>query len=217
MKAKNFVIILLFLVSIMTSCTDKVKKEFDAKVQKAELLQKKGKLEEAKALYLEAQKLYPKNKSIAGKIASVETKLTEKKDNDFKKLVLKADDLYEEGMYGEARDAYLEAFNLKSDAVEIQDKINEIDAIFSKASDEEEVIDDDTTKPYHIIVGSFQNEAYALKLQEELINKSYNSRIINRPNGYYAVSLTSHPDIHEAYNHINAAVEYNLNAWVVRD
>jgi len=73
-------------------------------------------------------------------------------------------------------------------------------------------------KPYHIIIGSYTNEALANIAYNKAKKMGFKPYFVSRYNGKYtAVSIASFTDIHQAYNNLyDIQDEYGLDdAWVL--
>ena len=214
---KIFFIVLISLFFITTSCTDKVQKEYDIAIEKADKMFKEGDYQRATSFYNQALKLMPKEAHAKDKLMEIKEILATEKEVKFQELVEKANAFFEQGEYDAARTAYLRALKIKPNTVDLQDKIAAIDSLQSDAAGLNTDNTADATNPYHIIVGSFQREDNAVNLQQELVNKGFNSKIFQRPDGYTAVSITSFATIHEAYNNLEVNVDGFVDAWVIRN
>lgn len=73
-----------------------------------------------------------------------------------------------------------------------------------------------STKRCYIIIGSFQVEANAQKLQQELINNGQQqAEVVTRNNGYFYVSLKSFATRVEAIEEWKILVADNPNVWIL--
>jgi len=73
-------------------------------------------------------------------------------------------------------------------------------------------------KPYHIIIGSYTDDALAKIAYNKAKKLGFKPYFVSRYNGKYtAVSIASFPDIHQAYNKMyDIQDEYGYNdAWVL--
>lgn len=203
--------ILIFLsLCLLVSC-NKSKEKFPVEIKKADSLFNSKNYEEAKELYNKVFESQPENKYLEKRISKIDSILKFDKNNAHYNEVLKiADSLFENKLYEDAIYAYESAAILKPDDLYPVEKMEEIDTILKGS---EEKIDE----PYHIIVGCFAVESNAIRLRNKLQDEGYNAHFITRKNGTMkAVTYTSHPDIHDAYNNLNKAKkEVHKDAWVL--
>ena len=178
---------------------------------------KKGEYQSATSFYKQALKLIPTEAHAKDKLKKIKEILAKQDEVEFQELVEKANAFFEQGDYVAARTAYLRALKIKPNTVDLQDKIAVIANIQSEAAGLNTDPTTDATNPYHIIVGSFQREDNAVNLQQELINKGFDSKIFQRPDGYTAVSITSFATIHEAYNNLEVNVDGFEDTWIIRN
>ncbi len=125
-----------------------------------------------------------------------------------------ADDLFNKNIYEEALLVYKEASIINPDEQYPKDMISKIDNLLA----EEQEVNVEQESPYHIVVGSFQVKSNAIKLQQKLITKGYNSTLISRfDGGFNAVTYLSFADIHSAYNNLPPAQNLfdDEDVWVV--
>lgn len=210
MNIKKAILLLLGII-IIDSC-NKADKKFSREMNKADSLSSSANYEEAKELY---QKIYnenPDKKDIELKISKVDSLLKLNRSIiQYQEIIKIADSLFNNGLFDEAEYAYQEASMVLPEEYYPVDKIEEIRDIQNPYSDSKD-------NTYHLIVGCFEVEGNAIGMQEKLLAKGFDSRFISRKNGSMkAVTYTSHPDIHDAYNNLNR-VQRNVHkdAWVLR-
>lgn len=214
---KVFVLLFIVLFGIVLpySCDNKLTKEYDKAISNADMLFDKNEYNDAKTYYEKALKLKPDQKYPAQKIEEIKeiNRILElqKIDNQYNKELQLADSLFNENNFEEAKFAYIRADKIKPDETYPIEMIKKIQDLQLEAQIQEE----EKNNPYYIIVGSFQIESNAFNLQTELISKGFDSRILEGINDFNRVTLTSHPDIHVAYNNLpNAFEQFNEDAWV---
>ncbi len=73
-----------------------------------------------------------------------------------------------------------------------------------------------TSKPFHIIAGSFGSESNAKKLASELKSKGLSSVSIGNTNGTYRVSVEGFSSKNEAQNALSAVQQTVSGAWILK-
>lgn len=168
---------------------------------------------EAKYLYEQLYEANPDNELIEKKITEVDSLLVlNRKLIQYKEFIKIADSLFNINEIMEAEYVYEEAALILPDAFHPKDRIEEI-----KNMQNENITSSDNS--YHLIVGCFAVKDNAIRLREKLVSQGLDAHLIPRKNGTMnAVTYTSHPNIHDAYNHLNS-VRRNIHkdTWVLRD
>ncbi len=205
---KTLILLLAFFIFI--ACNTK-EKEYNNLLKTADSLYHKNELENAEAFYQKAIEMKPLDSVLYKKIIKVNKAIMmKKKVAQYHKVVIIADDFFKREKYVEAQKAYMNASKIKPNDVYIQERIADV-AYFLTSTNKE------SSKPYYIIVGSFKNKSNAIRLNEKLTSKGFNSNIIPRFSGVFnAVSYTSHLDIHDAYNNLGEARKnVHPDSWVL--
>jgi len=208
--------IVLSTLFMVTSCTDKKQQQFDTTTAKANKLLLEKKYKEALVFYEKALKLMPKDVDTKKNINVIKEIILKQDEENFNLLISKADALFQQKDYVGAKQAYEEAAAIKPEDTLIAEEILNLKTLIADNTVSTETVVDNSATPYHVIVGSYERESNAITMQEKLIAQGYNSKLISRPNGFTAVSLSSHSNIHEAYNNLNKGVEYHVNVWVIK-
>ena len=208
-----FLLITLASFSI-TSC-DKSGKQYDKNITEADAFFEKENYNDALRLYTAAFKLKPDEKYPADRINEInEIKRLDAErlaEENYYREIDQADNFFDNEEYESALAAYQRAVYFKSEQYP-KDKIKEIELMLSVV---EEVVET-TNYTYHIIVGSFEIESNAEKLQQKLKDAGFNSRLVSRFDGEYtAVILASYPTIHDAYNDLTDAKAHTEHPWVI--
>lgn len=210
MNIKKAILLLLGII-IIDSC-NKTDKKFSREMNRADSLSNSANYKEAKELYQKIYRENPDNKDIEIKINKVDSLLKLNRSViQYQEIIKIADSLFNNSLFDEAEYAYQEASMILPEEYYPIDKIAEIRDIQNPYSDSIE-------NTYHLIVGCFEVEENALRLQKKLLANGFESRFISRKNGTMkAVTYTSHPDIHDAYNNLNR-VQRNVqrDTWVLR-
>lgn len=210
MNIKKLMLLILGIL-ILGSC-NKTEKKFSNEMIKADSLFNSANYEEAKLLYDKLYKSRPTNLELGKKISEVDSmRNLNRKNIQYQEILKIADSLFANKLFEEAEYVYQEASMILPNSNYPMDKINEIRDILSPYSGSLE-------NTYHIIVGCFKVEDNAFRLKDKLVNEGFKSRFIPRRNGTMnAVTYTSHPDIHDAFNNLNR-VKRNVHqdAWVLR-
>lgn len=139
-----------------------------------------------------------------------------KRQNKFDQSLKEGDRLFNQQNYQQAIDAYYHALEANPHNTYALEQIEKAEAIMAEQEKEQHAM----KNPYHIVVGSFENKSYAEKLQQILINKNYDSKLIPRQDGYTAVSIYSYPDLTTAWNNLNRVLNmegfYDVDPWIVK-
>ena len=144
--------------------------------------------------------------------------------------VSKADVLFQKKEYVDAKAVYLKASSIKKDEVYPREQITKIEDLLSKRQEDVEevsnipnvevekgLVESSSSKPFHIIVGSFSIQNNALGYQKELSSKGQQSLILRSREGNYLVSIHSWETLTKAYNYLAANKEtLNEASWVYR-
>lgn len=204
-------ITLLFLcLYLLTSC-HKTNEKQPKEIKKADSLFNNKDYESAKQIYDSFYLSNPDNEHVIKQLKVVDSILElDRKNAHYNEIIKIADSLFDNRKYEEAYYVYESAANLKPQDFFSVERIEEIEAILYSSSEYIE-------EPYHIIVGSFAVEANAIRLRNKLQDDGYNAQFIPRKNGTMkAVTFTSHPNIHDAYNNLNKAKKVvHEDAWVL--
>lgn len=68
---------------------------------------------------------------------------------------------------------------------------------------------------YFMIAGSFQNQNLANRYAEQIIEKGYNSNVLECPDGYYRVSAKSYSDFKEGISEISEfRSSLGISTWI---
>ena len=211
MKTKLFSLILLSFV-LFTSC-NKEKKELEKIKATADSLFKAGNFEEAKTYYSKILKSDPKNKEIQEKVNELNTFIeTAQKEKEFQDLLQEADTFFENGNYEDAALAYEKLAEMNPEDTYVTDRLNESSAQLPAKADNM-----DASKPFHIIVGCFEINNNALRLQQKMLDKGRQSKLISIGR-LTAVTYASYPTNRLAYSNLpNAKRDANqYDAWVMK-
>lgn len=209
MKYKSAYLITSLLVItlfIFNSCNKNV---VSKKEQQAEELFKAKNYEEARKIYLELMNNKPKNlKQIQEKIAKIDSiVLYNKKESKYLTEIAIADEHFENERYEEAKLAYQNATDL------FPERNYPLDQLFLIDEHEQESVG--LSNSYYIIVGSFKQRQNAENFKLSLESKAYDSKIIDRPHNFHAVSMSHYNSLTEAWNELRNAKIINENAWVL--
>lgn len=201
----------LIVLTFLFACDTKTN-DHNKAITEADKLFEQDKYNEAVALYNKALELKPEEIYPAQKIEEINKILEQQdRDNNYIAGIQRADSLFENQNYYEAKFAYIEANKIKPEELYPMDMIADI----QKLEEEAQQLKIEESNPYHIIVGSFSIESNSDNMQRMLINEGYDSKILNAENGFYRVTITSHHNIHEAYNNLPTAMNaINEDAWV---
>lgn len=74
-----------------------------------------------------------------------------------------------------------------------------------------------TSTNYHLIVGSFMNEEFALNMSDSLLNRGFGSIVLPIQNGFYRVSIFSSKNKSESYKMRNLYKEDISKIWVYQE
>ncbi|WP_139958552.1 SPOR domain-containing protein [Flavicella sediminum] len=142
--------------------------------------------------------------------------------------ISKADALFQEQKYADAKAIYLKASNLKKDAAYPKEQISKIDALLVKEKEVEQskaevaeaevapkIVEAPKSQPFHIIVGSFSVQKNAIGFQKEWSSNGEKSTIVKSREGNYLISVQSFETITKAYNYLEKS-SLNDAAWVYR-
>lgn len=205
------IVLIILSLGLLISC-NKSKKKLTKKMIVADSLLNEKDYKEAKYLYEQLREANPDNELIEKKITEVDSLLVlNRKFIQYQEFIKIADSLFNNNEIMEAEYVYQEAALVLPDAFYPKDKIEEI-----KNMQNEKVISSDNS--YHLIVGCFAVKDNAIRLREKLVSQGLDAHLIPRENGTMnAVAYTTHPDIHDAYNHLNS-IRRNIHkdTWVLR-
>lgn len=209
MNIRNVMLLILSL-NLLISC-NKTKVKQPKEIKKADSLFNSKNYEKAKGIYNRYYESNPNNDYVKKQIKVVDSLLNlDRKNAQYKEIIKIADSLFNNNLFSEAEYVYQEAsivFPLENYP------IDQISFIQNIQNNQTELAD----KPYHIILGSFKVEENAARLQKKLEDEGFNSQFVPRKNGTMkAVTYTSHPDIHDAWNNLKD-VQNNVHedAWVL--
>jgi hypothetical protein len=74
-----------------------------------------------------------------------------------------------------------------------------------------------SSRAYHIIIGSFENEINAQHLADELVSSGFEARMVPSGQGMFRVSIAAYTDKQEALQQLQKVrEERNPNAWLLR-
>lgn len=144
--------------------------------------------------------------------------------------ISKADALFQNQQYVDAKAIYLKASSLKKDEAYPKSQISKIDELLVKKIEDKQpkpktkeveiapkIVAVQNAKPFYIIVGSFAVQKNAIGFQKELSAKSQKSTIIRSQEGNYLVSVKSFETITKAYNYLDEeALDLVDSTWVYR-
>ncbi|TVZ55471.1 tetratricopeptide repeat protein [Lutibacter sp. Hel_I_33_5] len=203
---------LLFLVSIsliLASCSSKDKKAYKKEVVIADSLFKNNEFEIAKIYYENALKVNKSDSHAKNQLLKAEELIAIKQNNKYDDLIKQADTLLENKEYEKAKKIYLEASKIKSNENNLTEKINSITKI----------LDIKNSKPYHVIVGSYEIESNAYALQRKLKKQNTESTVFKSHQNNHLVSIKSFNTLNQAYNHLYQMEEeydFNPETWVYK-
>ncbi len=209
-KGVNKIVVLLIFLSLVLTCKKAVNKDLKD-VNKADSLVTSANYEEALELYNKIYEKNPEDKELASKINKVDSLLVlKRKTIQYQEIIKIADSLFNINELDQAEYVYQEASLILPEELYPLDKIKEIGDIQNPHASPNE-------NPYHLVVGVFEMEDNAQGLRERLLAEGYDSRFIPRENGTMkAVTYTSHPDIHDAYNNLaRTKRDIHEDAWVL--
>ncbi len=210
-------VIFVFALSMAFSCGDTKKKEFDLAVSKGVKAYHDKQYGRALTYYKEALRIYPNDAGVSAKVKELETLVKEQSAKDqTQKLIYEADSLFDAQDYETSQGKYREANLADPDNTYVQNRIAEIDNILLNQTGEGQNAFPQADNPYHIIVGSFASAENAENFRQKLHREGYQSIIVQRPNGYRAVSILRFQNIHEAFNRLAAEQEKFPEAWVLK-
>lgn len=211
-----FAVIIALASLTITSC-DKSGAEYKKNITEADGFFKEEKFDDALKLYKKAAGIKPEESYPTQKINEIEEikrQIAEQEAEDnYYKEIEQADNYFDEANYEYALASYTRALTFKPGEQYPLDRIDEIEQLMPL---EEEVPDTNTNLTYHIIVGSYEVEDNAIKMQQKLKDEGFESRLVKRYDGEYtAVILASYASIHEAYNNLTDATAHAENPWVI--
>lgn len=195
----------------MTVACNKTKDKLPKEIKIADSLFNAKNYEDAKKIYDKIFDSQPENKYLERRLSKIDSFLELDRKNAHYNEVLKiADSLFDNRLYADAIYVYEDASDLRPKELYPLQKLEEINEILN---DNFENPDD----PYHIVVGCFAVESNAIRLRNKLQDEGFNAQFISRKNGTMkAVTYTSHPDIHDAYNNLNQAKRVvHEDSWVL--
>lgn len=203
--------LIILSLNLLVSC-NKTNKKQPKEIKKADSLFNSKDYESAKEIYDNYKLSNPKNSYVKKQVRVVDSLLKlERKYAQYNEIIKIADSLFNNNLFGEAEYVYQEASIILPLENYPLDQIN----IIQNLENNQTALAD---KHYHIIVGSFEVNENAMRLQSQLQKEGFNSQFIPRHNGTMkAVTYTSHPDIHDAWNNLKY-VKNNVHedAWVLR-
>jgi tetratricopeptide (TPR) repeat protein len=207
-------LLITFASLTFTSC-DKSGAKYDKNITEADAFFEKENYNDALRLYKAAAKIKPDEKYPDVRINEInEIKRLDAErvaEENYYREIEQGDDFYDSEEFESALAAYQRAVYFKSEQYP-KDRIAEIELLLS---DTEEVIENNDYR-YHIIVGSFEVESNAEKMQQKLKDAGFNSRLVSRYDGEYtAVTLSSYSTIHDAYNDLTDAKAHSEHPWVI--
>jgi tetratricopeptide (TPR) repeat protein len=179
--------------------------------------------ESAKNLYRDALEIKPGEEYPRQQIVLIDKKMDEiEQMMIYNEKIEQADLLFDEGNYESARDYYFEALNINSDDEYPVDRIKRIQELLTKAGEKPEKPEsgsalDESKKYYHVVVGVFDRNDFAQRLNKKLLDDGIDSKILERKNlNMQAVTYGSFESIHSAYNMMKH-VKKDLfpEAWVL--
>lgn len=207
--------LLIFFASFAISSCDKAGAQYDKNITEADAFFEKENYNDALRLYTAAFKIKPDEKYPADRINEInEIKRLDAEriaEENYYREIDQADNFFDNEEYESALAAYQRAVYFKSDQYP-KDRIKEIELLLSETAD----VVANSSYTYHIIVGSFEIESNAEKMQQKLKDAGFDSRLVSRFDGQYtAVILASYPTIHDAYNDLTDAKAHSEHPWVI--
>jgi tetratricopeptide (TPR) repeat protein len=213
-----FVSLMAFMLLVSVSSCDSKAKKYQAAIATADSAFQAKQYNKAMNWYgnaknIKADETYPDEqiKKIKKILAQTEN------DKKYLDVIKKADELFAEKRYEESRLAFLNASRLKPAEDYPKEKIAELDVILAKIAEEMAALN----QPYFIIVGCFEIESNATKLNKLLKDEGYESIILPDYLGKYsAVTIGSYDDLKEAWNKLPAILDMELfwddTPWVLK-
>lgn len=218
MKTRRTILTIAAVLSLsitFNACSLLSGKKYKEAIEQADKHFANKQYKEAKTFYVQAQEFKPDDEYPAQRIEEIDKILKAQKiEAQYKKTITKADELFKQEAYEEARAAYVKASELKPGKNYPKEQISKIEATLAEIQAQKEFLNN----PYHIVIGVFAVESNATRLNEKLLAEGYKSRIIPMYGGKYnAVTINSFPGITPAFNNLNNAKEkFQEGAWVYK-
>jgi tetratricopeptide (TPR) repeat protein len=210
-----FLALLIAVVSLTITSCDKSGKEYNKTITEADGLFKEDDFSGALKLYKKAAGIKPEESYPVQKIneiGEIQRQIAEQEAEDnYYREIEQADNYFDEENYESALTSYTRALSYKPGEQYPLDRIVEIELLMPI---EEAIVNSSLT--YHIIVGSFEIEDNAIKMQQKLKEEGFEGRLVKRYEGEFtAVILSSYDNIHDAYNNLTDAKAYAEHPWVI--
>lgn len=199
---------IIFLFILLLSACSNENITHNNELKAAEYI-KNQEYKEAKSIYENILKTNPKNKEmILSKIMEIDSILLyREKEAKYQNVIGIADQFFNDMMYDKAKHSYQKAEQILADKSYPKDQIMLIEEILAE--------NDEAKSAYYVIVGSFLNKNYAERMHNKMKSNGYESYIIDRPSGFNAVSMSSHPNLTDAWNNLPNARFVHEDAWVL--
>jgi cell division protein FtsN len=177
----------------------------------------------AKIYYLQALEVKPEEDFPKEQIIRIDKKLAEMEQiKIYNEKIQQADLLFEERKYDAARDYYFEALNINADDDYPVDQIKKIQEMLARVEEKPNKPEkgstlDESLKYYHVVVGVFERDDFALRMNKKLLEQGIDSKILEREKiNMKAVTYGSFENIHAAFNMMKR-VKNDLypEAWVL--
>jgi tetratricopeptide (TPR) repeat protein len=212
-----FLALLIVVVSLTIVSCDKSGKEYNKAITEADGLFKEDNYSGALKLYKKAAGIKPEESYPVQKIneiGEIQRQIAEQEAEDnYYREIEQADNYFDEANYEFALASYTRALSYKPGEQYPLERIAEIELLMPL---EEEIIGINESLTYHIIVGSYEIEDNALKMQQKLQKEGFDGRLVKRYDGEFtAVILSSYDNIHDAYNNLTDAKAYAEHPWVI--
>jgi tetratricopeptide (TPR) repeat protein len=210
-----FLALLIAVVSLTITSCDKSGKEYNKAITEADGLFKEDDFSGALKLYKKAAGIKPEESYPVQKIneiGEIQRQIAEQEAEDnYYREIEQADNYFDEENYESALTSYTRALSYKPGEQYPLDRIVEIELLMPI---EEAIVNSSLT--YHIIVGSFEIEDNAIKMQQKLKEEGFEGRLVKRYEGEFtAVILSSYDNIHDAYNNLTDAKAFAAHPWVI--
>ncbi len=187
---------------------------YDRMVSEADDSYLENRLTQARDIYTKAALIHPDDPYVNMRLAAIDSILNVRDMQDrYQQYINRADSLFVQGNYASARDYYFEALNIDAKNPYPVDQIKRIEKKLSDSAKAE--VEPPKDANFHVVVGVFENNTNAAKMQQQLKKQGKASRIIPRPGNLQAVTWGSYGDIHSAYNDMLHVRGTFPEAWVV--
>ena len=215
--------------------------KYNKLINNADEMYQDRRLDDARALYVEAAELKADETWPVRRIATIDS-LSQQIEFRIRydEKIQKGDLLFSEGQYLEANQFYFEAVNIMPDEdypinqiKKIQNIMNETEGgatdLMSKTAKNSTTAKSSGSiqqRPaknvyvsgdyYHVVVGVFADHNKAERLKQKMIAAGNESQILPRANNMQAVTFGSYDNIHTAFNFLEFVKnDINQNAWVL--